>query len=55
MEQITEFSAEDLEILELPQREALGKGNSGSIKQNGNKTSGGLLGIGPFAFIIDIL
>ena len=53
MDQITEFSAEDLEILELPQREALGKGNS--IKQNGNKSGGGLLGIGPIAILIDLL
>ena len=50
MEQITEFSAEDLEIVELPQREALGKGGN-NIKQNGNK-GGGLLG--PIAIIIDL-
>ena len=41
METTAEFSAEDLEIVELPQREALGKGGN-KVNSNGNK--GGLLG-----------
>ena len=52
MEQTAEFSAEDLEIVELPQREALGKGGGGKNHINQNNGGGGLLG--PIAIIIDL-
>jgi len=51
VQEMTDFSVEELEIVELPQREALGKGGKNHVNANGNK--GGL--IGALVLFVDIL